>query len=110
MKKKISLKEALTGCNFAIKHLDDTIINICSESGDIINPNDPKVIKGKGMPFYKDLMNFGDLIIQFEIEWPAPKSMTLENIELIKTALPGNLALPVKKDREYNILKDWDKH
>lgn len=31
-----------------------------------------KIIKGKGMPFYKDSMNHGNLIIEFDVKFPLP--------------------------------------
>jgi len=109
MAKKVSLKEALTGLNFSIKHLDDSTVNIVSGPGEMINPSVLKVIKGKGMPFYKDIMEHGNLVIKFEIEWPAPNSISSENIEILRKALPGAPALPQKKDTEYHKLEDWSK-
>lgn len=36
------------------------------------------MLKKKGMPFYKDAMAEGNLVIKFEIEFPAPGSLKPE--------------------------------
>lgn len=43
----------------------------------ICSPNidQKKVVKGKGMPFYKDSMSKGNLIILFQIEFPHNKQI-----------------------------------
>jgi len=41
----------------------------------VITNKDLKVIQGKGMPFYGDIMSFGNLIIEFEVEFPKPGSI-----------------------------------
>jgi DnaJ family protein A protein 2 len=65
--KKITLLEALTGYNFEIKHLDGTVITISTPPKDIIAHNDIKVVKNKGMPFYKDSFGFGNLYVKFDV-------------------------------------------
>jgi DnaJ-class molecular chaperone len=36
----------------------------------MIGDKDRKIIRGLGMPFHKDSMSFGNLIIDFKIEMP----------------------------------------
>jgi len=40
------------------------------------------------MPFYKDSMSYGNLHVQFEIEFPKSRSLKPEHIETLKTILP----------------------
>jgi len=54
MKKKISLLEALTGFHTTVEHLDGSKFIISSIPGEIIEEGQKKVIKNKGMPFYRD--------------------------------------------------------
>jgi len=61
-KKKITLRDALCGCSFNIKHLDSTILKIVTNT--VIKPNDKRIIKQRG------IINKGNLIIEFEIEFP----------------------------------------
>jgi DnaJ family protein A protein 2 len=70
MKKKISLLEALTGFYFTIEHLDHSKLTISTNPGDVVMDGSKKIIKNKGMPFYKDSMNSGNLIIEFNVEYP----------------------------------------
>lgn len=63
MKKNISLLEALTGFEFKLKHLDGSEYTIYTQKGEVIADEMKKVVRGLGMPFYKDPMSHGNLII-----------------------------------------------
>ena len=80
--KKISLKEALCGFLFEIKHLNGKTYNIKHDKGNIIPPNFVKQINGLGM----ERNNIkGNLIIKFIIEFP--KKLTSEQIEKLEKIL-----------------------
>jgi DnaJ family protein A protein 2 len=78
IEKKITLLEALTGFNFEINHLDGKKILVATAPNEIISHHDIKVIKGKGMPFWKDSMGHGHLYIKFEVEFPAKGTLKNE--------------------------------
>jgi len=63
IEKKISLLESLTGTYFNVTHLDGTKLTISTAPGEVISPNTVKVVKGKGMPFYKDAFSHGNLYV-----------------------------------------------
>lgn len=69
LKKKITLKEALCGFQFEFTHLNgkQLILNNSNENKTIIKPNYKKVVQSMGM---KREMNIGNLIIEFDIEFP----------------------------------------
>lgn len=67
IKKKIFLTEALCGSKIIINHLDDRELFI--EYSGIINPGERFIIKNEGMP-KAEPGEFGDLYIDFEIEFP----------------------------------------
>lgn len=69
MKRKISLREALTGFNYKFQHLDDRTIEVISPPGDIVSPGKTIKIPNEGMPFLNDSRK-GDLYITYEIEFP----------------------------------------
>lgn len=105
MNKKISLLEALTGVNFTLTHLDGCKVTICSAPADILNSGCLKVIQGKGMPFYNDIMSFGNLIIKFEVEFPKSGALKKDQIEGLKKLLPGpKVSSPPE---EYEMLEDF---
>ena len=86
MKRKISLSEALCGCDIAFTHMDGRKILV--NTGDIINPETKKKIIGEGL-------NHGDLIIEFDITFP--KVLSKERKEYISKLLPGS-----KQNKDYS--------
>jgi len=72
MEMTIPLVEALTGFSTTIKHLDDRILVVKSDKGDIIKPGDVRVIPNEGMPQHKRILDKGNLVIQFNIDFPKP--------------------------------------
>ena len=65
--KKITLKEALCGFTFELKHLNGKSYTINNNAGSIINPGYKKVIPNMGLPRDEYI---GNLIICFEIQFP----------------------------------------
>lgn len=65
--KKISLKDALTGFQFALKHLNGNTYNINNSKGNVISHNFNKKIPEMGMVRGE---HTGDMIITFEIIFP----------------------------------------
>jgi len=69
--KRILLIEAIMAEPFQLKTLDNRVISV--SLGEIISPYTKKVVKGEGMPVPshdQTAKEKGDLIIQFEIEFP----------------------------------------
>lgn len=88
LQKEITLKEALLGFNFQLPFLDGKSLTISSQVGEVVNHGDLKTVKGKGLPFYRDLMNHGNLIIQFTVKFPDIKSVSKENKDLLQKVRP----------------------
>ena len=65
MKKTITLVEALIGFEFKLKHLDGRPYTIYTGRGEVLGDKDKKVVRGLGLPFFKDPGSFGNLIIEF---------------------------------------------
>ena len=82
LEKEISLKEALCGFLFEIKHLNGKTYNIKHDKGNIIPPNFIKQINGLGME--RNNMK-GNLIIKFKITFP--KTLTTTQIEELEKIL-----------------------
>lgn len=66
--RNISIKEALIGFKFRIKHLDDRVLEL--EQSNIQHPDQVMCVKGEGMPKGKNDIGYGDLIIKFNIIFP----------------------------------------
>eukprot|EP00882_Tetradesmus_deserticola_P014985 GHRQ01015951.1.p4 GENE.GHRQ01015951.1~~GHRQ01015951.1.p4 ORF type:complete len:169 (-),score=68.12 GHRQ01015951.1:355-861(-) len=65
--KHISLREALCGCSFTVKHLDGRTIRISSSPGEVIKPNSFKVVPEEGMPVHTRPFIKGNLYIKFDV-------------------------------------------
>jgi DnaJ homolog subfamily B member 4 len=68
MTKKISLIDALLGTTFDLTTLDGRVITI--HVIDNVTPCYEKVVYGEGMPLHRDPSRRGNLIINFEVEFP----------------------------------------
>lgn len=110
MEKKISLLEALTGFNYELSYLDGSKITIATAPQEIISHGQVKVVKNKGMPFYKDAFSHGNLYIKFNVEFPARGQLKNEQIEALKTILPGPKQSVLDKKKNYELLEDFDEH
>lgn len=84
LKKKITLKEALCGFTFDVKHLNGKTLAFNNGSGSqtIIKPNYKKIVAGLG--FTKD-GNTGNLIIEFDVEFP--DSLRSDQIDTLRNIL-----------------------
>ena len=80
---KISLGKALIGCSIEVPTLDGRLINI--PINDIVHPKYKKTVPGEGMPLSKKPGLRGDLVIQFDIQFP--DKLTPEKKQLIRQAL-----------------------
>jgi len=81
--KNITLKEALCGLSFDIKHLSGKIFKINNARGtSIISPGYQKIIQGLGLSRGEHI---GCLVIRFNIIFP--EKLSHENIALIEKAL-----------------------
>ncbi|XP_076445549.1 dnaJ homolog subfamily B member 13-like [Babylonia areolata] len=79
----VALGRALTGTIVDIHTLDERILHI--PINDVVRPGYKKVVPGEGMPQSSDPSQKGDLIIEFNIEFP--NSLTPDRKDLVRTAL-----------------------
>lgn len=110
-KVKIDLLTALAGGTFTIKHLDDTYLKVEVIPGEIITPGCNKVIEGKGMPNYRHNTSYGNLYINFEVEFPPPSALSdPEKLAALEKILPPRpvLDLPKNAPVEEVVLSDVD--
>jgi len=94
METTIPLIEALAGFSFTIKHLDDRVLLVKSDKGEIINPGDIKMIANEGMPIHKRPFEKGNLYIHFNIEFPKPGSFQPKALQDLEKILPPRRPAP----------------
>lgn len=87
LKQNIDLLTALAGGSFNFKFLNDKIVKVNLNPGEIIKPGAIKVLKNYGMP--KTTPNtYGDLFIQFEVEFPKDGVLTTSSRKALESVLP----------------------
>jgi len=98
MEHTITLMEALGGTTFIVNHLDKRVLLVKTADGEVIKPGDTRAIPDEGMPTHKDPFQKGQLIIKFDVQFPAPGSVSKQQLKQLEALLPPRNALPkVKK-------------
>ena len=82
-RKNISLVAALAGFELSLKLLDNSEYRKMIDA--VTHPGASLLVDGRGMPKTKNPKEFGNLIIEFDIEFP--KSLTEKQKEAIRTTL-----------------------
>lgn len=108
MKKSITLVEALIGFEFKLKHLDGSVFTIYTGRGEVLGDKDKKVVRGLGLPFFKDPTSFGNLVIEFEVKMPDRGDLDGDTLTELAKILPGKVN-PRPKDNNYEMLEDFDR-
>jgi len=71
-----------------------TELLIKSEPGDIINPDDIRMIEGEGMPQHKKPFEKGNLYIHFTLVFPPPKFFNDKQLKQLEEILPPRKPYP----------------
>lgn len=102
MKQTIQLTEALCGFTFLVKHMDGRVLSVTSPPGEVIRLNTTKVVAGEGMPIYRNPFEKGDLIVTFEIAFPADNFASAEQMKALEALLPARpvFTMPIGDDVE----------
>jgi len=69
-KKTVSLTQALLGSRFSFTGINGQNVDV-DTAGEIISPGYQKRIAGKGMPVQNKQGQYGDLIVEFDINFPS---------------------------------------
>jgi len=104
-RKSVKLVEALCGCQFVVEHLDGRKLLIKTEPTDMIKPGDIKGVHDEGMPIHKRPYDKGTLYIAFDVEFPAPGSLSVDACALLEKHLPPRDVVTVPADAEESIAR-----
>lgn len=67
----ITLSEALFGFSrILVTHLDGRGIHVASPAGKVIKPGESIIVKGEGMPVFKNPDHRGNMYVVFKIDMP----------------------------------------
>uniref|UniRef100_A0A8C5R103 DnaJ heat shock protein family (Hsp40) member A2 n=1 Tax=Leptobrachium leishanense TaxID=445787 RepID=A0A8C5R103_9ANUR len=89
MTHKIGLVEALCGFQFNFKHLDARQIVVKYPPGKVIEPGSVRVVRGEGMPQYRNPFEKGDLFIKFEVQFPENNWINPDKLTELEDLLPA---------------------
>ncbi|XP_046753176.1 dnaJ homolog subfamily B member 13-like [Diprion similis] len=93
----VFLREALTGFLVTVNTIDERILRVPITS--VVSPDYEKVVIGEGLPLVENPKERGDLIIRFNIEFPAYMPNSSKNY--VKKAFRVSSAGGEKGDTEY---------
>jgi DnaJ family protein A protein 2 len=101
MKLTISIVEALCGFTVHVKHLDNRVLAVTATPGEVIKPDDVKVVKEEGFPEHRRIFEKGDLFIMFEVDFELPEGfLTPEKLTQLRSVLPPAPARPAIEGAE----------
>ena len=104
--KSLSLKEALTGFAWKVKHLDGRDLIIKSRPGEIIKPESAdgkpfvKIVASEGMPSRGNPFVKGNLYVLFTVQFPQDGELSGDTVDALKKCLPGPSVMEVDEEKE----------
>merc|ERR1711971_625667 len=104
LQKEITLKEAICGYSFFIRHINGTDwIRIHSRAGQIVQPNSVVRLENLGLPQKGNRSILGNLYVRFNVILPKNKSFSKSSITQLKSLLSVKYEMP---NKEFNENKD----
>ncbi|XP_054632848.1 dnaJ homolog subfamily A member 4 [Dunckerocampus dactyliophorus] len=100
MKMNIKLVESLCGFRKAVNTLDNRTLLISSQPGEVIKNNATKLVQSEGMPIYRSPYEKGQLIIQFEVEFPEKHWLPEHLMYQLERLLPPREDVLITDDTE----------
>lgn len=107
-KVSIDLITALVGGRVTIKHLDDRVLEANLLPGQIIRPDDVRILRNEGMPTHRQPFNRGDLFVRFEIVFPDAGNWSLnpDKISQLEKLLPSRTAVSAKGPATGDVVEE----
>lgn len=106
---KIDLVTALAGGSFTVKHLDGRILEGTIQPGEVIKPEEIKVIEKEGMPEKDRIYLHGHIFVHFDVVFPKANWADVETIKKLEQILPAKSQMDLDGDlKEQVTLKKYD--
>lgn len=111
-KLEIELVESLCGFKRPIQTLDNRQLVIESIPGEIIKPDDIRVVMNEGMPLPRSPFEKGRLLIHFTVNFPQDQYLKPAELKRLEKLLPSPPHVSISEDYEEVMLVhyDADKH
>lgn len=108
MKMNIKLVEGLCGMKKTIQTLDNRTLVVNTQPGEVIKNGDIRCVENEGMPVYRDPYEKGQLIIQFQVEFPEKGWLPEHLMFQLERLLPPREDLMITDDMEEAELCEVD--
>ncbi|CAK6951144.1 dnaJ homolog subfamily A member 2-like [Scomber scombrus] len=110
MVQRIGLVEALCGFQLTVTHLDGRQLLVKYPPGKVIEPGSIRMVKGEGMPQYRNPFEKGDLYLKFDVQFPENNWISPEKLNELECLLPARAENPViTADAEEVDLTEFDR-
>ncbi len=76
--------------------------------GEIIKQGDIKCILNEGMPFYRNPLEKGRLVLHFDVKFPDKNELRPENLAKLEKVLPPRTPVQIPMDAEECVLVEYD--
>lgn len=109
MEMEIELVEALCGFQRVVTTLDDRQLLVTSLPGSVLGDGALKLIRGEGMPIYRDPYSKGDLYIKFKVKYPEPNFADEAKLAELEKILPPRQEMDIPEGEiEECVLDEFD--
>jgi len=86
-KHTLTLREALCGYEFRLKHVSGKTLIIKSKKGEVVQPGELKVLHDFGLPQKGNHFVHGHLYIIFKVVFPLPASIPSDKMSIVESVL-----------------------
>ncbi|CAF98323.1 unnamed protein product, partial [Tetraodon nigroviridis] len=100
MRMNLKLVEALCGFKKTVETLDDRVLVVSTRPGEVIKQDDVKCVQNEGMPVYRDPYDKGQLIIQFDVDFPKKHWLPEHLMFQLERLLPPREDMMITDDME----------
>lgn len=105
---EINLTEALCGYAHCFEHLDGRKKVIRTLPGEVLRHNHIKLMRGAGMPVFNKPTDFGDLYVQFKVNFPPNNFATPAQLATLESLLPARQQVQIPAGVEPVQMTDFN--
>lgn len=104
---EVNITEALCGYTHCFEHLDGRKKLIRTQPGEVLHHNHIKLMRGAGMPVFNKPTDFGDLYVQFKVNFPSDNFATPAQLVTLESLLPPREQVTVPAGAEAVQMTDY---
>ncbi|CAM9264194.1 unnamed protein product [Chrysoparadoxa australica] len=106
IQRKLTLGESLCGFHFVIEHMDGRILRVSNKPGEVVKPDQIKMIDSEGMPHHGNPYTKGRLFILFKVQFP--DTLSESDVKQLSVLLPSPPEPMLSGEEEECMLENVD--